>query len=130
MGYGLPAAIAASRVLQQPAVSVTGDGGMAMVIGELGLLKRLQTVVIIVIMNDSALDLIRSAQNRVGEETFGTEFVNPDWLQIAQAYDITAVRVTTEEEIETAVKQAISDNSTLIIDAQIDPISYPTTPQK
>ena len=130
MGYGLPAAIAASRILGKPTVSVTGDGGMAMVIGELGLLKRLNLPVIIVIMNDSALDLIRSAQNRMGQETFGTEFVNPDWLHIAKAYDIPAVRVTTAEAITTAVEQAIQNNHYLIIDAQIDPVSYPTTPRE
>ncbi|MEM8862786.1 MAG: thiamine pyrophosphate-binding protein, partial [Chloroflexota bacterium] len=75
MGYGVPAAIAASMALgKQPTVSITGDGGFGMIIGELNLIHELEVPVIIVLMNDGALDLIRSAQNRSERETFGTEF--------------------------------------------------------
>ena len=85
---------------------------------------------IIVIMNDGALDLIRSAQNRAGRNTFGTVFTNPDFQKIADAYDLPSIRVNSFEACQSAVANAIAQNSPLIIEAMIDPVSYPTTPTK
>ncbi len=130
MGYGVPAAIAASLAhKRQPVVAFTGDGGFAMISGELNLINELGTPVIIVIMNDEALDLIRSAQNRAGKSTFGTEFTNPDFQKIAEAYSIPFQQVSTAESCAAAVEQAIAQNTPIIIEALIDPVSYPTTPQ-
>ena len=77
MGFGLCSAIAAAEVTSMPAVCITGDAGLAMVMGELGLLVERQLPVLVVVMNDAALDLIRSAQLRQGRPSFGTEFLNP-----------------------------------------------------
>ncbi|MGB1250418.1 MAG: thiamine pyrophosphate-binding protein, partial [Candidatus Promineifilaceae bacterium] len=131
MGFGLPAAIAGCLALnRQPVVSIMGDGGFSMVIGELELLTRLQTPVILVVMNDAALDLIRAAQWRAGEASYGTEFGNPDFMLIAQAYGIAGRMVTTAEECAAAVKMAIRNNRPILIEAHIDPSTYPTTPTR
>ncbi len=130
MGFGLPSAIAAARVSQNPTVCITGDGGMAMVMGELGLLRDLDLPVLVMIMNDNALDLIRSAQIRRGKPVYGTEFVNPDFQKIALAYDISFYRVSDEEGCAEAVKSALFAGGPAIIEALIDPAGYPTTPQK
>ncbi|MCP4359522.1 MAG: thiamine pyrophosphate-binding protein [Chloroflexi bacterium] len=129
MGFGLPEAMAAARVTGETAVCVTGDGGMAMVLGELGLLRDLDLPVIVLIMNDNALDLIRSAQRRRGKPVYGTEFVNPDFDKIAQAYEIDFYRVSNEEECGMALETAVAARKPVIIEALIDPISYPTTPK-
>jgi acetolactate synthase-1/2/3 large subunit len=128
MGFGLPAAIAGSLILNRPTVCITGDGGLAMAMGELGLLTELRLPVITVVMNDSALDLIRSGQLRAGKPAFGTEFVNPDFAQIAGAYDLTFHRVTTEAECAEAIRSALATGQPALIEAMIDPASYPTTP--
>ncbi len=130
MGFGLPEAMAAARVTGKTAVCVTGDGGMAMVLGELGLLRDLDLPVIVLIMNDNALDLIRSAQRRRGKPVYGTEFVNPDFEKIAQAYEIDFYRVCNKEECEGVMETAVSARKPVIIEALIDPASYPTTPKK
>ena len=129
MGFGLPAAIGASLALPgQPVISIVGDAGLAMVMGELGLLARLQTPVIVVVLNDGALDLIRSHQRRVGKLVHGTEFVNPDFIGIATAYNIEAYRVSNEVECIEAIKAAITAARPALIEVMIDPSSYPTTP--
>jgi acetolactate synthase-1/2/3 large subunit len=131
MGFGLPAAIAGSLALDlQPTVAITGDGGMAMVLGELELITRLNTPVIMVVMNDNALDLIRSAQKRAGEAVLGTEFGNPDFMKIAEAYGIAGKRVATQQECVVAVEQALRNRAPILIEALIDPASYPTTPTR
>lgn len=128
MGVGLPAAIAAARVTRETVVCITGDGGMAMVIGELGLLRELDLPVIVVVMSDNALDLIRSAQIKRGKPPFGTEFNNPDYAKIAQAFGIRFFRVGSEEECVAAIKSALAISRPTLIEALIDPAGYPTSP--
>lgn len=129
MGFALPAAIAASLVMpDQATLCITGDAGLAMVLGELGLLAELNLPVVILLFNDNALDLIRSAQVRAGKPAYGTEFINPDFVQIAAAYGLDTYRVYDETTCNVAIKAALAQRRPTLIEAMIDPISYPTTP--
>ncbi len=128
MGYGLASAIGAAYTTKQPVIAITGDAGLAMVIGELGVAHRLRLSVIVVVMNDNTLDLIRSAQVRNGSPIYGTEFVNPDFALIAAAYDIGYYRAATDEDVALAIADALGAGMTALVDARIDPSSYPTTP--
>ncbi len=131
MGYGLPAAIAASLALpDEVVVCITGDAGLSMCLGELGLINQLNTAIIMIVMNDCALDLIRSHQIRSGYEPHGTEFTNPDFVAIAKGYQLDAYRVQDEVELRAALQTALDTRQATLIEAMIDPISYPTTPVK
>ena len=98
-----------------------------MAMGELAALARLRLPVIVVVFHDAALDLIRSQQRRVGKAVHGTEFINPDFVQIAAAYQIAKYRVRSEEQCANAVARALAAKGPALIEAMIDPISYPTT---
>ncbi len=127
MGFGLTSAIAASQITGKPSICITGDAGLAMVMGELKLLSDLALPVIVVVMNDSALDLIRSAQKRRGREVFGTEFSNPEYEHIARAYEVDYRQVNTKQACASAIHDAIEAGQPILIEAMIDPIGYPTT---
>lgn len=128
MGYGLPAAIGASLALDgEPVVAIHGDGGLAMVAGELGVVAELKLPIIVVVMNDNALDLIRAAQQRAGLRPFGTTFAGPDWTAVAAGFGISGVRVTTFEACRQALLDAVESRTAMVIEAMIDPVSYPTT---
>lgn len=127
MGFGLSSAIAAAEITRQPVVCITGDAGLAMVIGELGLLVERQLPVLIALMNDSALDLIRSAQTRRGRQAFGTEFANPDFESIARAYGIAYRKVNSRLDCDEAIGAGLARQAPMLIDVMIDPIGYPTT---
>lgn len=129
MGFGLPAAAAAALALGEPALCITGDAGLAMVIGELGMIAELGLPVITLVMSDNALDLIRSHQKRLGKPAYGVEFANPDWLQIASAFAIDGYRVSSESEVRNAIRATLVNRRPALIEALIDPISYPTTPK-
>ena len=126
MGSSLPGAMGAAMTLGEPVVCLTGDGGMAMVLGELGLLAEQQWPVAIVLLHDSALDLIRAGQQRRGLPAVGTEFVNPDYQAIAHAYRIAFHRVTTEADCGLALRRALETRRPAIVEAMIDPSTYPT----
>ena len=129
MGYSLSSAIAAGLNLRDTSIVCTvGDAGLLMSMGELATLARLDIPVTVVVFKDHALDLIRSHQNRVGQPTYGTEFTSPDFVQIAKAYGIPAERVSTEDALTMAVKRFIPSMKPGLIEAEIDPSTYSTTP--
>ena len=128
MGFGLPAALAASLALGETAICITGDAGFSMVIGELSLIQEHQLTVIVIVMNDAALDLIRSKQLRRDEPIYGTQFHNPDFASIAQAYELPYFRADSESKCKLALETALASNRSALIEVLIDPTSYPTSP--
>lgn len=130
MSYGLPAALGAALALpDQPTVCVTGDAGFAMVMGELGVLARLNLPVLVLLFNDGAIDLIRSHQVRAGKPVYGTEFTPPRFDQIAAAYGLATQRIADQDTLESAIAAAIAQRRPTVLEIMIDPISYPTTPR-
>lgn len=130
MGFGLAGAIGAAMAApNQPVVCITGDGGMGMVMGELGLLAERGLNVTVIVLNDSALDLIRSAQRRAGKVVRGTEFShNPDFVQIAQAFGLPGHRIDTVAALQPILDMALTSPGPRLVEVMIDPVGYPTTP--
>ena len=129
MGFALPAAIGGA--LAQPGAGVfclIGDAGLAMCLGELNVLARLDLPVTVVVLVDNAIDLIRSHQRRQGTPIHGTEFPAPDFCAIATAHGIPSAKVTSEAECDAALARAIGSGGPFLVEAHIDPIGYPTTP--
>ena len=130
MGFGLAGAIGAATLdLGRQVICVIGDGGLAMCGGELGLLRELGANVKVVVMQDGALDLIRSAQLRAGSPVHGTEYgVSVDHTRLAAAYGIPALRVMDDGSLDDAVRAACSRDGSYLIEVMLDPVSYPTFP--
>lgn len=127
MGFGLSSAIAAAEAGGEPVVCITGDAGLAMVLGELGLLAERHLPVLVALMNDSALDLIRSAQLRRGRRAFGSEFYNPEFKSIAKAYGMAYRKVGSRPDCDEAIRAGLAARRPMLLDVMIDPIGYPTT---
>jgi acetolactate synthase-1/2/3 large subunit len=129
MGYSLSAAIAAGLLFRDTTVvCTTGDAGLAMSLGELSTLARLEVPVMVVVFKDHALDLIRSHQVRSGKPPFATEFTAPNFVQIAEAHGIIAERVSSEGTFSAAVSRYLEAPEPTLIEVMIDPSTYPTTP--
>jgi len=124
MGFGLAAAIAAARQTRKPTICITGDAGLAMVMGELALAVELDLPLIVVVMNDSALDLIRFAQKRKQVEVFGTEFSNPDYEKIASAFGLYYGCIHNKDECDFAMKQAVASRKPTLLEVMVDPAGY------
>ena len=126
MGFGLASAIAAAQITRRLTICITGDAGLAMVVGELSLVTEQKLPLIIVVMNDSSMDLIRKAQIRNDKQIFGTEFSNPDFKLIAEAYNLDYVQVKSQTECGQIIQKTVKEKKPVIIDAMIDPRGYPT----
>jgi thiamine pyrophosphate-dependent acetolactate synthase large subunit-like protein len=97
---------------------------LAMMMGELALLVEMDLPVMVVVMNDSALDLIRFAQQKKNLQVFGTEFANPDYEKIAAGYALSFARITNKNECDRAVQSAVASRKPALLEVMIDPAGY------
>jgi acetolactate synthase-1/2/3 large subunit len=74
----------------------------------------------IIIMNNSYLGMVRQMQEKIYNQRYQVEMINPDFTKIAEAYDLFAVRVRTTEELVPALNLALDHKGTAIIDIAID----------
>jgi acetolactate synthase-1/2/3 large subunit len=121
MGFGLPAAIGAQIANPSNLVlNITGDGSFQMNLQELATCREHNIPVKIIIMNNSYLGMVRQMQEKIYNQRYQVEMINPDFTKIAEAYDLFAVRVRTTEELVPALNLALDHKGTAIIDIAID----------
>lgn len=122
MGFGLPAAIAASLVYHgtRKIVAVVGDAGFMMSMAELETAKRLGLPLVVMVWNDSALGLIELHQMRRFGRTMGTTFQTPDLVALARSFGIDGLRVESGSEFAPALRKGLDADAPFIIDVSID----------
>ena len=122
MGYGLPAAIAASLVHRDRAVvALVGDGGLGMTLGELETAVRVGARVVVVVFDNERYGTIRMWQERRGTGVgVGTELGPVDFAAIARACGARGVRVDKDAEFEGALRAALAADRTSVIQLSLD----------
>lgn len=108
MGYGLPAAIAASLARPEcPVVAFAGDGCFQMTMQEFGTAVQHGASVVVVVVNNGAYGTIRMHQERhYPARVSATELVNPDFVELARAYGGYGERVHETGEFAAALGRA------------------------
>jgi len=125
MGTGLPGAIAAKLCRpDQPVAALTGDMGLWMTLGELGVAQDRGLDLIVVFLADESLSLIELKQERIPLPNHGVRFSNPDSIRIAEAFGGQGRRVRGEAAVEAAVAEARAAGGLWIIEAGIDAAAY------
>ncbi|MGK7379848.1 biosynthetic-type acetolactate synthase large subunit [Planococcus sp. 1R117A] len=122
MGFGFPAAIGAQ--LAKPSdtvVAVVGDAGFQMTLQELSLLQELRLPVKVVILNNQSLGMVRQWQETFYEERYSQSLIHvqPDFVKLAQAYDIEGYKVETMEEAEKVFAEAFASDGPVLIDCRV-----------
>jgi len=121
MGIGLPGAIAAKLVHpDRVAVTVTGDAGFLMNSQEIETAMRIGTPIVILIWNDSEYGLIRWHQLRNFGRASHIDFKNPDLVRYAESFGARGYRVNSADELLPTIRQAIADNTVVVIDCPVD----------
>lgn len=125
MGYALPAAIGAQLVRPHaPVVALIGDGCMLMTLGELAVAAERQLPLVVVVLNDSALALIKLKQSKMQMTPRAVDFESPRFDVLAEGFGAKGVRVDTIEAFAKAFNEAIVSRRLTVIDATIDPAEY------
>ena len=125
MGYSLPAAIVAK--LLNPAQAVVcfiGDGGLAMVQGELRLASGLGLDPLVVVFCDGSLNRIEIKQANRNYPSWGTLFEPTDLARLAPAMGCEGVMVDSVSALERVLAGARPKDRPLVVGAQIDPSQY------
>jgi acetolactate synthase I/II/III large subunit len=121
MGYGLPAAIAAS--LARPgrtAVALCGDGGFAMTMAELETAIRTGASPVAVVFDNRSYGTIAMHQRREGREPLATDLGPIDFAAVARACGAQGGRVTRDAEFEPALRDALAAGRAAVLHLEID----------
>ncbi len=121
MGFGLPASIGVQIANPDSLVlNITGDGSFQMNLQELATCREHNIPIKIIIMNNGYLGMVRQMQDKIYNNCYQVEMINPDFTKIAEAYDMLSIRVTKSEELIPALAQMLAYNGTVIVDIAID----------
>jgi acetolactate synthase I/II/III large subunit len=121
MGIALPTGIAAKLVHpDRNVVTVSGDGGFLMNVQELETAVRLRTAVVNVIWENAQYGSIVWKQDRKFGRHFGTDFTNPDFVRLADAFGMPAWRCESVEDLGRHLQQALSLDVPSLIVVPID----------
>ena len=132
MGFGLPAAIGVKFGRPEEEVwAICGDGGFQMTLCELATARQENININIAIINNSFLGMVRQWQEFFYEERYNaTPMFSPDFVKLAEAYGIPAMRVTSRDQIAESVEFSRSVNGPTLIEYVVEKeeIVYPMVP--
>lgn len=137
MGYGLPAAIGAKVALpsEQLVIDVDGDGSFAMTAHELATCYRFNIGVKVVVINNQWLGMVRQWQDMIYDEHRSSSDLSnphfessnkehkifPDFVKLADAYGVTAERVSSKDKLAKAFNRLLADpNQPYLLDVIVE----------
>lgn len=132
MGFGLPAAMGAKIGAPERTVCMfAGDGGFQMSIQELGTIMQDNIGVKMIVLDNKYLGMVRQWQELFFDERYSfTSMKNPDFVAIANAYNIEGKAVTKREELDEAIAEMLKDDQPylLVVDVELKGMVYPMVP--
>jgi pyruvate dehydrogenase (quinone) len=121
MANALPQAIGCQA--SQPGrqvVALSGDGGVAMLLGELITLRQQHLPVKVVVFNNGALSFVELEMKAAGIVTYGTDLDNPDFAAIARAVGLFGERVEKAGELDDALRAAFEHDGGALVEVRTD----------
>jgi acetolactate synthase-1/2/3 large subunit len=121
MGYGLPAAVAASLVHPgRTVVAICGDGGLAMTMNELETAVREGANPIVIVFDNQRYGTITVHQRRRGGPEVATDLGSLDFAEVARACGALGIHVATQDEFEPALREALDAQRPAVLHLDLD----------
>jgi acetolactate synthase I/II/III large subunit len=125
MGYGIPAAIGAKAARPEATVvCVDGDGCFQMTCQELATAVLEELPIVVVIVNNEHLGMVTQWQDMFFEGRRSHVHLTravPDYARLAEAYGAVGITVTEQDELRTALEDALALGRTVVVDVHVDP---------
>jgi pyruvate dehydrogenase (quinone) len=122
MADALPLAIGAQLAYPgRQVVSLSGDGGLGMLLGELLTVRLHDLPVKIVTFNNSSLGMVKLEMLVDGYPDFETDHKPVNYAAIAQAVGIEGIRVEDPHEVRSALGEALRQPGPVLVDLVTDP---------
>ena len=123
MGYGLPAAIGAQvGAPKKQVILVVGDGGFQMTCEELMMVRQYNLPIKIVIINNGYLGMVRQWQEIFNNRRYSYVDleVSPNFLKLADAFDLKAARLDNVETFNKEFKSYITSDESIVLDCRVE----------
>jgi pyruvate dehydrogenase (quinone) len=130
MANALPQAIGAQ--VSHPGrqvISMSGDGGLAMLMGELLTLRQHDLPVKLVVFKNDSLAFVELEMKADGFLDFATNLKNPDFTKIAEGAGLLGLRAETPDQVEPAIARALKHDGPALVEVQVSrqELSMPPT---
>src|SRR5690606_21086290 len=121
MGFALPAALGAKMgCAEKEVVAVIGDGGYQMTVQELGTIMQYNIPVKIMVLNNSFLGMVRQWQQLFHEKRYSfTEMINPDFIKLAEAYDIPARKIEHRDDLADGINAMMQSKGPFFLEVVV-----------
>jgi pyruvate dehydrogenase (quinone) len=121
MANALPQAIGAQLTLPgRQVISMSGDGGLAMLLGELLTLHQLDLPVKVVVFKNDSLAFVSLEMMASGFLNFATDLKNPDFAALANAAGVLGISVTTPDQVRPALARALQHPGPALVEVSVD----------
>ena len=125
MGYSVPAAMGAKLASpDREVIAICGDGSFQMSSMELATLCQHQIPVKIIVMCNNRLGMVRELQAKQYENNLAAVFLDgsPDFVKLAEAYRIPAMRIDSDGEIDGAIDALLQAKDQFLLEVTVDPL--------
>ncbi|MGP5036629.1 pyruvate dehydrogenase [Brachybacterium alimentarium] len=130
MANALPQAIGASKAFpDRQVISMSGDGGLGMLMGELLTVKLHQLNTKILVFNNSSLGMVKLEMLVEGLPDYGTDHEDVDFAAIAKGVGIGSVRITEPKKLKKQLADALATPGPMLIDVVTDPDALSMPPK-
>ena len=110
-------------------VSLSGDGGLAMLLGDLLSLRQLQAPVKIIVFRNDSLAFVELEMKAAGIVDFGTDLVNPNFAGLAEAAGVLGLKAETPDQVRPMIIQALQHDGPALVEVLVSrqELSMPPT---
>jgi pyruvate dehydrogenase (quinone) len=121
MASALPQAIGAQLVYpDRQVITLSGDGGLAMLMGDLLSLRQLNLPVKLIVFDNSALGFVELEMKAAGILDFATELHNPDFAKMAEAAGVLGLKANVPEQVRPILAQALSHPGPALVEVVVN----------
>lgn len=121
MASAIPHAIGAQMTFpKRQVVTLSGDGGLAMLMGELLTLRQLKAPIKIVVLNNSSYGFIELEMKAVGILEFATGLDNPSFAKVAEAIGFLGIRVEDPGDLKGALQKAFAYEGPALVEVIVN----------
>lgn len=120
MANALPQAIGAQASHpDRPVITLSGDGGLAMLMGDLLTLRQANLPVKLVVFDNGMLGFVEMEMKATGFLEHGVTLDNPDFAKVAEAVGILGIRVERPEDVQPALERAMAHDGPVLVDVVV-----------
>ena len=121
MANAMPQAIGAQLAFPgRQVISLSGDGGFAMLMGDFLTIRQLKLPVKIILFNNGSLGFVELEMKAAGLMEYGTTLDNPDFAKMAEATGIRGFRVEDPADVPAAIQAALAHEGPVLVDALVN----------